>query len=374
MKIENIHRSTFSIILPIGLLFSLFLFSQWHTSNENFDDQRNSAIENHNTPIQDLNAVEGKQRGAHVFGIVDTTNFQPLIQNNLEWVTMVSWGFQDDYDSPEMTHHNGDSLYMKQHDLHWIKRIELVHAAGFKVFFKPHLWVNAPSPGKWRSDIFPTNEENWELWKKSYRNFILRYAKVAKQANAEMFCIGAEFSRLSVEKPLFWKNLIQEIRGIYSGKITYAANWYDEYEKITFWDQLDYIGIQAYFPLVKNEYPSVQQISKGWDKYLPALKSIHKKYNRKVLFTEMGYKSTANSAIKPWEWIENPSEEEKSISLETQANCYEAFFNIVWKNDWFAGVHIWQLRSDFLDNDGYGNMDFTPQGKPAEDIIAKGFE
>jgi len=287
---------------------------------------------------------------------------------------MVSWAFQDDFDSPIVTHHNGDSLYILQHNSHWCDRIEQVRTAGFKVFFKPHLWVTHPSDGKWRSDIFPTNEKNWESWKESYRNFILRYAKIAEQANAEMFCIGAEFSRISVEKPLFWKDLIQEIRNIYSGKITYAANWYNEYEKITFWGELDFIGIQAYFPLVKNKYPSVKQISKGWNKHLRAIESTHKKYNRKILFTEMGYRSTANSAIKPWEWLEDSSILDNPYSVETQANCYEAFFNTVWKKEWFAGVHIWQLRTDYVAKNGKNNLDFTPQGKPAEVVIAKGFE
>ena len=88
----------------------------------------------------------------------------------------------------------------------------------------------------------------------------------------------------------------------------------------------------------------------------------------------MGYKSTADSAIDPWEWIDYPSNLDKSYSTKTQANCYEAFFNTVWKKEWFAGVHIWQLRSDNVEDSGKNNLDFTPQGKPAENIIAKGFE
>ncbi len=93
-----------------------------------------------------------------------------------------------------------------------------------------------------------------------------------------------------------------------------------------------------------------------------------------MLFTEMGYKSTADSAIEPWEWIENTSDKEVAVSFETQANCYEAFFNTIWNKEWFAGVHIWQLRSDYLENSTYGDMDFTPQFKLAERVIAKGFE
>ena len=50
---------------------------------------------------------------------------------------------------------------------------------------------------------------------------------------------------------------------MYSGKLTFGANWYLEYEDVTFWDDLDYIGIQAYFPLTKKENQGVDELVKG---------------------------------------------------------------------------------------------------------------
>jgi hypothetical protein len=360
MKIDNSLRSISVFIKSFALLGVLLLFTQCNT--------KKSGDENKQVLV-----IDDKQKGAHFFGVLDSTNFQSLKQNNIKWLTLVAWSNQKDYDSPILSHHNGDSSQILKQESNWIRRIKLAHAAGFKVFIKPHVWINTPSDGKWRSDIFPTNDENWETWKTEYRNYILRYAKIAEQANAEMFCIGTEFSRLTVEKSLFWKQLIKDVRSIYSGKITYAANWYNEFENITFWDDLDFIGIQAYFPLVTKKYPSTEDIITGWNKHLPAIEAIHKKYNRKILFTEMGYRSTAESAIKPWQWLEDSSKLEESISMETQANCYEAFFNTVWNKEWFAGVHIWQLNN-YVNSGGETNLDFTPQSKPAEHIITKGFK
>lgn len=361
MRNNNLYRSIFLIALSIGLLF---LFSQWYADTEHDADV-----------LSEINTIQNlkKQKGAHIFRIGNKTNFQQFTDNNIEWITLVSWGFQKDIDSRSVSHHDGDSANIRQHDEYWVKRIEQVQAAGFKVFLKPHLWVQEPSDGKWRSDIFPTNDKDWETWQQTYRDFIIRYAKIAEKSNAEMYCIGVEFTKLTLAKPEFWRKLIEEVRQVYSGQITYAANWYNEYENITFWEELDYIGVQAYFPLSKYKNPSTKQISKGWKRYLSDLKSVSKKHNRQIIFTEMGYKSTNNAAIKPWEWIENSSEKNQ-VSIETQANCYEAFFNMVWKKNWFAGVHIWQLQGDFKGNDDYSNLDFTPQGKPAETIIKKGFE
>jgi len=315
---------------------------------------------------------DNRQRGAHVFGNLDSLNVEIFKASNIEWITLVPYASQSHYRSAELNHFSGDSLALEKRNLAWKNQITVAKKAGFKVFVKPHIWLHNSPNGTWRSDIYPEDDLKWNLWKSSYLEFILRYANLAEEANADMYCIGTEFTSLSAKKTKYWKHLIEEVRKVYSGKITYAANWYKEYEQIPFWEDLDYIGIQAYFPLVKNNSPSVQEISKGWDNYLPVIKSVHKKYNKKILFTEMGYKSTANSAIEPWLWMEHSSKEDNIFSSETQANCYQAFFDKLWHKKWLAGVHIWQLRSDYIPKKN--NMNFTPQGKPAEKIIAKGFE
>jgi hypothetical protein len=348
MKIKKIHHIVFLVTIVMGSFFLLSIYFPVPTSD--------------------------KHKGAHIFGYLNSTNLVPFVENNFNWITMVSYGGQKDYDSPTMTYYKGDSLAVVRRDSMWKNQIDIAHSKGFKVFMKPHIWINNPTAGKWRNDIYPVNEGNWELWQKNYREFILLYAKIAEQNNVELFCMGTELTRLTLEKPLFWRSLIKDVRKIYSGQLTYAANWSAEFENITFWDDLDFIGIQAYFPLVKNEYPSVTQISEGWSKHIPIIETIHKKYNRKVLFTEMGYKSTADSAIEPWQWIENFEDDKITLSYETQANCYDAFFNTIWNKDWFAGVHIWQLRSDYKEVNTYSDRDFTPQFKLAERVIAKGFE
>lgn len=343
-----------SISIVIGLLIFI-VFIQCHTA-------------------QDLKTNQYKQKGAHVFGYIDSLNIQSLKQNNFDWITIVPFASQDDYDTPTVNYSRRGRRALVRRDSMWKSKISIAHQFGFKVFLKPHIWLDDPRNNKWRSDIFPKDDNDWKIWQDSYREFILHYAEIAQINNVELFCIGTELTRLTIEKSEYWINLIQEVRSIYSGQITYAANWYEEYEKIKFWDQLDYIGIQAYFPLNKNKLPKVKQISDGWKKYLPQIASISKKFDKKILFTELGYKSTSDSAAKPWEWVELPNEQTKSVSNETQANCYQAFFDTVWEKEWMGGIHIWQWRSDFNKERWSYSLDFTPQGKPAVDVISKGFE
>jgi len=321
-----------------------------------------------------LDTEEVKQKGAHVFGIEDKENLDFLKDNHIEWVTLVSWGYMDNFDSPEVNHHFGDSSYIKKRNGEWLTKIKYIRSQGFKILFKPHIWISNPDKSKWRSDVYPNNDIDWEEWKINYEDFIMRYALLAEETGVEMLCIGTELSSLTSSKEAYWKELIQKLRKVYSGKLTYAANWYEEYQNIGFWNELDYIGIQAYFPLTENYSPSTAQIENGWIKYLQEMKKTSKENEKQIIFTELGYKSTTDSATKPWEWIEKEYDEEKVLSLQTQSNCYKAFFNQVWNKEWFGGVHLWQYNTHHNESlKMEKNKDFTPQGKSAEQIITENF-
>ena len=56
-------------------------------------------------------------------------------------------------------------------------------------------------------------------------------------------------------------------RAVYKGKLTYAANWDGEFEEVAFWDALDVIGVQAYFPLTEERVPSVTKLTQAWAPY-----------------------------------------------------------------------------------------------------------
>jgi hypothetical protein len=165
-----------------------------------------------------------------------------------------------------------------------------------------------------------------------------------------------------------WRQLIREIRKIYSGELTYAANWHLEYEQIKFWDDLDFIGVQGYFPLTKKKHPTLNELKSGWQSYLTDLEKIAYQYQKPVVFTEAGYKSTPDAAIEPWKWPDRDEQAPSTESDETQALCYEALYQTLWHRPWFGGTFIWkwypQVREHRRDH-----RDFTPQHKPAEKIM-----
>ncbi len=124
-KMTFLRRFSFSIILPIGLFYSLFNISQWYTKNEDFDYQWNSTIENKTNRATNLFAEDKIQRGMHVFGHLDTNNIQPLIKSNIEWGTLVPFGDQKNHDSPEVRYFHPSRNTILDIDSLWSKNIAL---------------------------------------------------------------------------------------------------------------------------------------------------------------------------------------------------------------------------------------------------------
>jgi hypothetical protein len=317
-----------------------------------------------------------KQKGMHFFGrrSADGLHLTELKRNHIEWLTFVPYGWQADYDSERIGRRGVDYQSWTRRDSAYAQQISRVKENGFRVMMKPHIWMGDNESGKWRSEIDPRGgKAGWEQWAASYRDFILHYAVMSEQLGVEMFCIGTELHKPIKQHPEFWKQLIVEVRSVYSGKLTYAANWYKEVDDVSFWEDLDFIGVQAYYPLCKQTDPPLKNLLKGWKPYVKQLEKLHHTYNKPVLFTEIGYKSTPNAAIEPWEWVDKIKPEHRSLSLATQANCYEAFFRTFWHREWFAGAHFWQWRSGRRHHQQRDNLDFTPQNKPAEQTLSKWF-
>ncbi|MBQ4914743.1 hypothetical protein J8L85_09875 [Maribacter sp. MMG018] len=365
-----IKQFLYRCCLPLLMLFVGFKTIVFINAREWHHYDWDTSVINKTGYAKDLYEKDKKQRGISVFGWSNDNSkaIDDLVKNNVEWVAVIPFIDQKDENSDHVRAPNNLGIYSRR-DSNMIRAINDLHAKNLRVHLKPHLWLR----NGWRSNISLSNKTEWDTWFNSYRVHMLRYAKMAQDTKAELFCIGTELKTSIKNQPEKWELLIKEIRDIYDGKLTYAANWHDEYEHITFWDQLDYIGIQAYFPLTKEENPSLETIEKGWDKHLKALENVHKKYGKPILFTEVGYKSTLDATIKPWEWSSYLSKLSEKKSDMTQQLAYEAMFKKNWNKPWFAGIYIWQWHTRTTRESAETDLDFSPRFKPAENVIAKWF-
>lgn len=253
-----------------------------------------------------------------------------------------------------------------------ISAITYAHSKGLKVMLKPHL---ENQNFEWRANINPQNRTAWFA---SYGNFLAAYAKIAQDYGVEDFCIGAELISMASafvnsSNTQNWKNLISKIRGVYSGRLTYSANWgppgdsfVDEKNNIQFWDSLDYIGVAAYFNLYGDN--SVQNLKNQWEGYRQAdLEPLSQRWNKPIVFTEIGYRSVEGAHLQPWNYGMGGG-----YSPETQSNAYEAMFSFWSAHGFMNGVHLWDWKP-YPNAGGEGNTDYTPQNKPAENVIKTWF-
>jgi len=271
---------------------------------------------------------------------IEGKHMESLVSHHVNWISQTPFGWQDGHQNPEINFQRNRSS-SEERENRLANTAQVAREKGIKTLLKPHIWLTNAN-GKWRSDINMNSEEEWDSWFDHYETFILHYARLAEQYDFEGLCIGTELYITTSQHEQKWRNIIAKIRKVYSGQLTYAANFYKEYEEIQFWDALDYIGIQAYFPLSNQENPSLKELKKGWIPHRRKLKKLHDKWQKQIVFTEIGYRSAKDAAIRPWEWEKRGDIDESEISIPTQAVCYEAMFKTFWKEDWLSGVYIWK--------------------------------
>ena len=217
-----------------------------------------------------------------------------------------------------------------------------------KFMIKPHLayWG---TKFRWRGDIDFNQESQWNIFFREYEEWIDTIATISETAGADYFCIGTELMN-SLKYEDEWRRIIAEIRKVYTGKITYAANW-DKYEEVPFWDALDYIGIQAYFPLTTKNNPSEGEIDLGWDHIYNRIIPYAKNLKKQILFTEIGYDVSETAALKPWQ----PGGSDKSKGNDLQQLCLRIALERAEDQTQLAGLFLWKWFPETQSFEHYEN-------------------
>lgn len=291
---------------------------------------------------------------------ISSQHIQPLKKANANWAAVMPFAFMRTINSPEVIY-NTERQWWGEKKEGVEKTTKYLHEQGIKVMIKPQIWV---WKGEFTGTITMNNEKDWEAFERSYTKFILDYAKLAQTVNAELLCIGTELQRFIAKRPGYWNKLISEVKKVYSGSLTYAENW-DTYANVPFWKELDYIGIDAYFPLSDSRTPTLEELKTGWKKHKKTILKVHKANQKPVLFTEYGYRSVDYTAQEPWNF-----NMKAAVNLEAQNNALEALYDEFWKETWFKGGFLWKWFDYHKEAGGIENTQFTPQNKPAEELIS----
>jgi len=271
-----------------------------------------------------------------------------LVSDGVTWVDLVPTWFQPTATSADIAPLAG----FTPTDAAITSAVAAAHNLGLHVVIKPQLNL---ADGDWRGSISPADPGAW--WG-AYDRFIVRYARLAARTGANELVVGTELVGVSQETSQ-WEHLIAAVRLQFHGLLTYAA-LPQEYHRIGFWGDLDFIGLDAYWELADAPTTNVRALVQAWQPILAQLGQEAVRWARPVVFTEAGYASQVGTATDPSSWTLSATP-----APAQQAAAYSALLDALAGRRWARGVNWWAWRQD---NESPAT-DFTPEGKPAELIL-----
>lgn len=319
---------------------------------------------NSSTAAQDIKAT-----GANYSAVVVTQYVQTGSSTTIAPETTSTPGYNNNYP-------------LSPTDAAVVAAIQDLQAQGITVVLKP--LVNSID-GTWNgnftwpgSDTTTAEQQAWlTAWFTSYETFILHYAQIAATNNVNVLIIGTELLQLSGSNCAgascrsYWDQyVINPIRASYPNlTLVYGANATsagDEFTTVSFWDDVDIIGVDGYFDLTSQTDPTVSQLVSAWTNSpanggfnaVSALYNVASAYSKPLIFSEVGYESTSGANEEPWNYSLS-----NGYDPTEQEDCYEAFFEVFSaQTSWMKGVFwwVWDVSPPGANDAGY-----TPQNKPA---------
>ena len=208
-----------------------------------------------------------------------------------------------------------------------------IRKGGLQTFLKPHLayW----GAFSWRGAIRFASDAEWARFFDGYQRWIVAHAELAQEFGVPALSIGTELDA-TLDHADEWRAIIAAVRAVYDGHITYAANW-DRVTRVPFWDAVDAIGVQAYFPVGPAD-AARDVIVEGWRAPLAVLGGLAKGLDKPVVFTEVGYALSRDAPREPWV----PKVDRSAEASEVRARLTEVILNEMPKHDFIAGVFFWK--------------------------------
>ena len=272
----------------------------------------------------------------------------------------------------------------------------------------------------WRAYYNPGTVAQGISFLQSYeQTVLLPLAAVAQQVGAQVFDIGTEIDQLTgPDYEATWDQIITDVQKVYTGKLTYSAigdndtsPWqYGNYAdakitnpppagtgdigtQVSFWNKLDYVGIDEYSALSNDDDtaqngtdPTMAQLVSAWEQpftddgqqtptdatadqtnglsLIQYYESVATETGKPLLFTELGYNSAPDAASQPFYTSDTSS---ASYDPALQAELYQAFFT-AWKADGntsLKGVYFWNWEPNSSTVGAGTDPSWTPQDNTA---------
>ena len=248
------------------------------------------------------------------------------------------------------------------------RAVAMAHARGLRVMLVPHLWVES---GEWRGMLNPGSDAAWTRWAESYERFLGAWARVAEASNVDLLSAGVELRPwvTTVRAPSF-ERILRDVRHVYHGLLTYSANW-DDVDDTVILGAVDVIGVNAFYPLADADGAPDAALAAHGSAIREKVHALATTWAKPVLFTEIGYTTRADPAVRPWEWPD--AMKAVVVDERAQAAAYRALIGPELDEPDFAGFFVWRLYADPDDTSQEAPWGFSPRGKLAEIVLRDAF-
>lgn len=290
----------------------------------------------------------------------DTTLDKEIKPLGANWISVLVTCYQQTIDSTEIS----CATDKTPTDAALTHVVSYAHSIGLHVMLKPHVDMSNDSD-HWRGQIGANFDDGrWAQWFDSYRAYIGHYAELGQRLNVEAFAIGTELSAAS-SRAGEWRETARLVRQQFKGPITYAANRNGEEFGIQWWDAVDTIGVDAYYPLKQSGTPTLDELKTAWGHIASRLTALSQRWKRQIVFTEIGYESREGAA-RPGRVPNNA----RRINLQEQALCYQAALDVLSHEPWWHGAFWWNWTTDPQQGGG-SDTGYPAHGKPAETVLVR---
>ena len=324
--------------------------------------------------VRGVNHAHVHRRG-HGYGSERSAKTLTHLQKlGVNWIAITPFAYQETATDPKLRGFPGapgqtgffEGTDPSMTDADIGREVAAAHERGIKVLLKPHVWSDDFWGGdEWHGTIDQNTPKAHAQWWRAYRRYVLYYAKLAAEHDVDAYCIGTELVKMTKGRGDRWRTLIHDVRAEYDGFVTYAAHWQNELWDIGFWDELDVIGVTAYFPLNAPPNATVDQLVNAWSAHRKRMAQLAARYDKPIVFLEAGYRPVLETHRKPW--THNGGEP----APNAQANAYRAIFRAFADTPWWRGVLLWKTFTDPRIERHDTRLGFPFLDRPAERIVQR---
>lgn len=264
----------------------------------------------------------------------------------------------------------------------------------------------SPEFWPWRTDHLQHQQFVAEFWQ-TYSDCLVHIARIAEEEGVGLFTLGTETDRLFRSRsggqwPNHFLNemqaMVSAVREVYGGMLGYEMH-HGTVENRDFFGpgsdnlvqdlELDFVGVSAYFSLYDtppSAAPGVDELETKWEQVFQQhlIPLQERNPGKPIIFTEFGYVDSLEAlcvaAADEFTAMVFKDKDDDGLDegQETQANCYQAFFNLMDRYpDVVKGAFLWDtmMSTEEQWEQSFGTMrTFSIRQKLAEDIVRQRYE